>query len=529
MSERLTLCMIVRDEEVHLARCLESVKGLVDEIVVVDTGSRDETIAIARRYGAIIKEVPWQHDFAAARNEALNLATGDWVLSLDADEALSPESRAKVPALLANPHAEGYTVTIQNLTGETHSDAHEHELALAFRLWRNHSLYRFVGSIHEQILPVIHAVNPKAEVKHSGLIIIHDGYITETVTAKGKLNRNVSLLETALSRHPDNQFLRFCLAGEYYLRRRFREARPIFQSALSKTPADASWRPPLVKYYAATLGEVGNWPEAIALLEIEVPRYPDFTDLTYLVGMAYSHLGKHEKAISLFQACVTMGPAPCPPYWPVDPEMGACKAHAALGAACELVGRYGEAMAAYAEAAIAKREWLEPLKRLTALMAKRVDDAQMLRVLEAFFPGTSTKEIVMLASMLAHAGRYDQALRRLEPLAISARLDRGGLFAYAFCLAKTDRCDEALTICAEEWGGSGFEPQIQALAIYCRMMMDDAAPLHLPTDKEELRALYADLGSLLAGDPPARVSTFLRRLPGSKLLAKRMREGAGQK
>ena len=79
---RLSVCMITRNESADLARCLSSAKGLADELVVVDTGSTDDTIAIARSFGAHVIEHAWRHDFAEARNVSLDAATGDWILSL---------------------------------------------------------------------------------------------------------------------------------------------------------------------------------------------------------------------------------------------------------------------------------------------------------------------------------------------------------------------------------------------------------------------------------------------------------------
>ncbi len=86
----LSLCMIVKNEEKHLARCLSSVKDVADEIVIVDTGSTDKTIEIAESFSAKIFHFDWVNDFSAARNFALSKCTGDWILYLDADEELNP-------------------------------------------------------------------------------------------------------------------------------------------------------------------------------------------------------------------------------------------------------------------------------------------------------------------------------------------------------------------------------------------------------------------------------------------------------
>lgn len=100
----ITLCMIVRDEAARLPQCLASVVGVVDEAVIVDTGSQDETVAIARQWGARVYEVPWQEDFAAARNIALQYVTTEWVLVLDADETLTPSFAAVLPEICRQPN-----------------------------------------------------------------------------------------------------------------------------------------------------------------------------------------------------------------------------------------------------------------------------------------------------------------------------------------------------------------------------------------------------------------------------------------
>ena len=97
----LSLSMIVRDEEAHLGECLRSVQGFADEMVVVDTGSTDATVAIAEAAGARVEQIPWPGDFAPARNQALEFLNGDWVLVLDADEQLRPEAIPALKALMA--------------------------------------------------------------------------------------------------------------------------------------------------------------------------------------------------------------------------------------------------------------------------------------------------------------------------------------------------------------------------------------------------------------------------------------------
>ncbi|MDB4895815.1 MAG: hypothetical protein JWN15_2077 [Firmicutes bacterium] len=462
MNVRLSLCMIVRNEAEELPRCLQSVQGLVDELVVVDTGSQDGTVDVARRYGALIREIPWQNDFAAARNVALSLASGEWILWLDADEELLPESRECLPSLLSAGDTEGYFIQLHNLLG-SRADP-ETEVALLFRLWRNRPEYRFVGTVHEQILPAIRSVNPQAKVAHSPLQVMHYGYLREHVAAKGKENRNLALLEEGLRAQPNDPFLRFNLGIEHFVQRRFPQARDAFERSLDRVHSDALWRPRLVKGYAATLCELARWDEAFAFLGVERRRYPDYTDLTYVAGVAHSVLGHHEAAISVFRACLERGPAPCPPYTAVDREAGGCKAHLALGKEYEAIGRYPDALQEYASAAMAKPRWGEALRCLATLMSKRVDDETMLRVLQAFFPDATDADQIKIAALLAYTGRYQLALERLSPLDAAGRLDRGGRYTLALCLTKLGRSADALTILGEDWAGSPLEGQVKALA-----------------------------------------------------------------
>lgn len=166
---RLALSMIVRDAAADLERCLASARSVADEIVVADTGSRDDTIAVARAHGARVISIAWSNDFAAARNAALEPVTADWVLSLDADERLDREARKELPRLLANREIAAYQVNIRNYFRDDRihmydqlARANDGRLAEArdcaafvvhqnLRLFRRQSWIRFEGRVHENV------------------------------------------------------------------------------------------------------------------------------------------------------------------------------------------------------------------------------------------------------------------------------------------------------------------------------------------------------------------------------------------
>lgn len=189
---KVSACLIVKDEEANLARCLASLAGVVDEIVVADTGSSDATVAIAESHGAKVIEVGWEDDFAKARNAALAASSGDWILSIDADEEwVGDPSAVKAAAAMAPPDVEGWLVTISNALGAGVEARTNHP---AVRLFRRSLTWS--GRIHEQV------VNPGrdqlvARALPAGLIV-HHGYQEASLVGRGKLGRNLRLAALAL-------------------------------------------------------------------------------------------------------------------------------------------------------------------------------------------------------------------------------------------------------------------------------------------------------------------------------------------
>ena len=193
---RISLCMIVRDEATTLGRCLASAAPAVDEIVVVDTGSRDDTTAVATAHGARVLHAAWTDDFAAARNTALDAARGDWVLSLDADEELPPATASALPALVASCSAPGLLVPIQNRNDRGGVDS----VHQAIRLFRRLPAHRWTGAVHEQMRVRGPAV--------ATVPIVHHGYV-DVATVRTKLERNLRLLERAHAAHPDDATIQY--------------------------------------------------------------------------------------------------------------------------------------------------------------------------------------------------------------------------------------------------------------------------------------------------------------------------------
>jgi tetratricopeptide (TPR) repeat protein len=193
----LTAALIVRDESAFLPGCLESLSGIVDELVVVDTGSVDDTPDIARRYGARLAHHRWADDFSQARNVSLDLARGDWILYIDADERLEDTTRADVENLLRGCDHVAFRLLLRPLA---HTTPYRE-----YRMWRNDPRIRFEGLIHEKVVPAIHRV-AEEDGRPIGLAdfrLEHLGYEGDQTR---KHLRNLPLLRRQLQIEPGNLF-----------------------------------------------------------------------------------------------------------------------------------------------------------------------------------------------------------------------------------------------------------------------------------------------------------------------------------
>ncbi len=238
---RVSLCMIVKDEEANLAECLAAVAGVVDEMIVVDTGSSDHTCEVAAKGGARVVDFAWVDDFAAARNESINHATADWIFWLDADERLDPANREK----LRNPFAvlswENPAYLMQQLSAT--EDPHGSRVAVdQVRLFRRDPALRWEYRVHEQIMLAIRRAGH--DMRRTDIVITHGGY-EALGAAERKLQRNVELLLRQDAERPDDPITLYHLGQVYQQLGRPAQALPVLRRSLERLPPDYSIRPRL--------------------------------------------------------------------------------------------------------------------------------------------------------------------------------------------------------------------------------------------------------------------------------------------
>ncbi|MBR8840323.1 MAG: glycosyltransferase [Stigonema ocellatum SAG 48.90 = DSM 106950] len=262
--------MIVKNEEAALPQCLSSVKNVVDEMVVLDTGSSDRTPQIAQQLGAKVYYFPWSNDFSAARNEALKYVTGDWVLVLDADETLTPQI---LPQLQDTIHREEYLLV--NLVRQE-IGAVQSPYSLVSRLFRNHPDIHFSRPYHALVddsVCVILSKEPHWQVGYlQDIAILHLGYQKSAIAEHNKYAKAQAAMEEFLATHPDDAYVCSKLGALYV--------------------------------------ETGKIAQGVELLARGVVHFDEnyeiLYELYYHLGIAYSRLENPKQAMAHYQAAIKL-------------------------------------------------------------------------------------------------------------------------------------------------------------------------------------------------------------------------------
>lgn len=269
----LALVVIARDEARCIERCLASARPWVDEMVVLDTGSRDDTVARARAAGARVAHFTWVDDFSAARNAALALTQATWRLVLDADEWLS-EGGPWLRALAPMPA----DFVGQLAVDSSYDDDHELGQAVSWISRLLPSAVRYEGRIHEQ---PVHGY----PVRRVPVRVGHDGYRAEQQRLKG--DRNRVLLTAALAITPDDAYLNYQLGKDWEAHQAFDEAAACHAHALACLPVGfigPAWRHDLVARLLFCLKKTGRHAQAVQCAEAELPLHQASPDFFFALG-----------------------------------------------------------------------------------------------------------------------------------------------------------------------------------------------------------------------------------------------------
>ncbi len=300
----VSLCMIAKNEERHIRRCLDSARLLADELVVVDTGSTDNTPALCGEFGARVLTLPWEDNFAAARNFGLEQASGDWILWMDADEELKLRDPEGIRSRLSDSPEIFWGIRMRHDCGPAPEGGRTVYRSCSPRLFRNRRGVRFEGRIHEQ--PAADGGPPEPLRPLPGAELLHFGYREDAGGHKSK--RNLRLLLPELQSRPDDGWLHYHLAAEHRRSRELRKAlESIDRSLLSFLKSGLT--PPALAYglkYEILL-ESKSYDLVLRGAGKAISLYPDYVDLHYRKGLALLRLGLPRQAAAVFSHCLVLG------------------------------------------------------------------------------------------------------------------------------------------------------------------------------------------------------------------------------
>ena len=367
-SLSISLCMIVKNEEEYLPQCLESVKSMVDEMVIVDTGSTDRTVEIAESFGAKILHHPWNNDFAEARNVSLRHAACAWILVLDADEMIEERDLAGLRNVCGSGKFKAYSIVTRNYNNDSKGatwvpNDGQCEKSKEFtgwspsrkvRLFRNNSAIRFSGMIHELVEPSIRKKGWKIGI--CDVPVHHFGRARQEETQEAKGQFYFKLIQKTASeknRDPDAYFKRGAQGSDlgyheeavrdFY---RVKELAPLF--------------PRIDSNLSASLIHLERYDEAIGVLKDGIQKKPDDAGLWNNLGLAYYVKGIYDVAVEKLEKAVRL-----------KPDYAA--AYKNLGMAYAQAGRIKDAISAFTKAFKLNPTLVEIKKTLEKL--KEMDDS----------------------------------------------------------------------------------------------------------------------------------------------------------
>ena len=318
---QISAVLIVKNEAPRLAPCLAALRDVVDEIIVADTGSTDNTLEIARDFTPLCHEIPWENDFAAARNRALSFASGPWILSIDADEIVQEpaKARALLQAFMQGQPA-GATGTIRHRS-PTGTGAEQTIVTGSLERFFEKSAYQFSGIVHEQLAPRNGVRGP---VVPTGVVVLHSGYEYRREDPDHKGRRNLPLLERAAAANPDDAYYRYQIGRTLFTLKRYPEAIAAFEEALrgidfqggapayrNGVPAGRETLTTLLTSLAYALANTGRLRDAENLLTDHIAldhHGTHWADFYHACGYVALMLGDLERAKVAYTESMRCGP-----------------------------------------------------------------------------------------------------------------------------------------------------------------------------------------------------------------------------
>ncbi|MCX8065844.1 MAG: glycosyltransferase [Candidatus Hydrogenedentes bacterium] len=313
----LSVAMIVKDEEVEIAECIDNALQFADEVCVVDTGSSDRTVEIVRARGAKVIEIEWNDDFSYARNKSLELCTGKWIFVLDADERVSKDDGDKLRTLAGNSENKVYRIWTRNYVNTTTrsdfvwKDVEEEwstgykgwYLSAKVRLFPNDERIRFAGYVHETVADSAISIGMEIE-DYYDVIIHHYPERKSEDRLKAKREKYLLLGLKKVLEQPNNPRFLAELAAQYVELGRFAEGLEFYRRALVLNPNYAEWWSEI----GAVLLVLKLYDEAMECLQLAVRFDDTLVSAWHNIAMCYMLREEWAKAIEPMEKVVSLQP-----------------------------------------------------------------------------------------------------------------------------------------------------------------------------------------------------------------------------
>lgn len=400
MGKLLSLCMIVKNEEKFLKRCLDSIADLVDEIIITDTGSTDRTKEIAYQYTDKVYDFTWTNDFAAARNHGIQHAVGRWILWLDADEYVQNNNKENLRNLLLSLNdSEPTAVTVPILNFIGNSLENRFIESTAARIFLNHQDIMFTRPIHEQVT----CMNGQLKYFNTDFCIFHTGYTQEIRKEKDKSNRNMSIFENMKHKGtPTDNYQLFTLANEYMILGDHKKALYNFERAYKRAKKDEAWFIHCTVQYIFASMELKRYKEAVVLIEEAIGRWGQYPDFYCYLGVIYQNFGLDHLAIQYFEKSLELAElasASSEKFWIISPNFGSITPYMKLNEIFSKQGNLPKVIYCLSKIIGMNPSDSINLYRLLHLLSLSEPVDQIILFLDKFYPKTEAANIKLCLQM----------------------------------------------------------------------------------------------------------------------------------
>lgn len=403
----LSVCMIIKNEEKHLRQCLDSIKDIADEIIIVDTGSSDASRVVAGEFSTRIYSCRFRHNFSAARNFGLAKAKGKWILVIDGDEELDGNCTESIRTLINNCDSQAFLIRIKHILKINHELL---EPDLQLRLFRNNPKFRYNGVICEQIEASILADNPEARIETArDLQINHFGFLPEAINRQ-RLKRNVDLINDNLTLAEDDKLKHFYLGRQYYRHQQFEKALQHFSRCYPDPDFQERCLPELLYSMAVSLHLLNRTPDATDLIDGVLAALPDMVDLHYLKAVIlkdkFAYLESYRSFDKFLQNVSFSDLYPSHNY----------KIHFYMGSLAEYFMNKEDALRHYLQSLQLNPYMLDSLRRIIAILNPRVNLRYTIESLNKILDWTDDRARMEMAVIFYEEGAYELSLACLNAL-----------------------------------------------------------------------------------------------------------------